>query len=206
MYFQGYYHSFFLQQPLQSECEVLHCIWTSILIVFLNSSLIKQQGGLYSNANAKHAMKYLHFLKWLHWRAYLKQTTLCNKTEEDMGKTPLFDITLAKLFQKRSWQCLEQGKEIKSRGFLWFQSYLCQALNYTSPGWREVHLFSSMHFRSLMWKVFSKHKTLHETESTWWSMEQGMNKSGEYCSFEVQYTLMLKLTALRPGWEDHVFL
>lgn len=170
MYFQGYYHFFFLQQPLQSECEVLHCIWTSILIVFLNSSLIKQQGGLYSNANARRAMKYLHFLKWLHCRAYLKQTTLRNKTEDMKKEKKKKDITFAKLFQKRSQRCSEWGEDIKARGIPWFQSYPCQVVNYTSPGWGEVHLFSTMHFRSLTWKIFSKHKTLCLSKYKWHSM------------------------------------
>lgn len=131
MYFQGYYHFFFLQQPLQSECEVLHCTWTSILIVFLNSSLIKQQGGLYSNANAKRAMKYLHSLKWLHCGAYLKQTTLCNKTEEDMGKKSPVWYYFCQTSPKKVMKMFRAGEGDQGEGVLSFQSWLCQAVNYT---------------------------------------------------------------------------
>lgn len=57
-------------------------------------------------------MKYLHFLKWLHCRAYLKQTTLRNKTEDMKKEKKKKKILLLQNFSKKGHKDAQSGVRI----------------------------------------------------------------------------------------------
>lgn len=84
-------------------------------------------------------------------------------------------ILLLPDFSKKGHENVQSRVRRSRRGGFFRSSPICAKQSIIARGWREVHLFSSMHFTSLMWKIFWKHKTSQGSKCKWQSMEPEIN-------------------------------